>query len=91
MSERITQVVKIMPKAFRIERPGTGGDLALYVDKFRFMTLHYDYAYTSNAGQYIFLEKLAREWMREGDTLEIDGVDKTSAPLPSPPKGGEDE
>jgi hypothetical protein len=47
----VLKVMHIVPKAFRIERPGDGGDLALYIDDFRWMTVHYDYRYTDNAGQ----------------------------------------
>ena len=64
-----------MPRAFRIERPPgvPGGDLAIYVDDFCYLTLHYDYRYTSNAGQYSFAEQLVRGWVRAGDSLTIDG------------------
>ena len=65
--------VRVYTKAFKIERPGPGGDLSLYIDDFEWLTMHYDYRYTSNAGQYALMEKIARENMRPGDTLTVDG------------------
>lgn len=74
----VVKVVSIQSRKFKIARPGIGGECALWIDDFQWLTVGYDYRYTSNAGQYAFLEKIARQNMREGDTLEIDGEDKTN-------------
>jgi hypothetical protein len=66
-------IVCVFTKAFEVKRSGLGGNLSLYIDDFEWLTMHYDYRYTSNAGQYAFMEKVARENMRPGDTLTIDG------------------
>lgn len=66
-------IIEIMPRKFKIERVGICGDLALFIDDFQFMTLHYDHRYTSNASQWSLLERLARESMIPGETLEIHG------------------
>jgi hypothetical protein len=78
--DEVVKAMVCLPKAFRIERPGSGGDLALYIGDFQWMTVHYDYRYTDNAGQYSFLESVARRSMRDGDTLMIDGEDRTIDP-----------
>jgi hypothetical protein len=41
--------VRIIPRTWTIER--SGGDMLIKVDDFVYLTLHYDYSYTSNAGQ----------------------------------------
>jgi hypothetical protein len=72
------RAIEIIPRKFKIERPGPGGDLACFIDGQRLLTMHYVYPYTDNAGQYRFMENFARGNMNECDTLEIDGQDKTN-------------
>lgn len=46
------KIVEIIHPKIRVERPRPGGDLAIFFDDFEIVTIHYYYAYTSNATQY---------------------------------------
>jgi hypothetical protein len=46
------KIVEIIRPKIRVERPRLSGDLAIFFDDFEIVTIHYDYAYTSNSTQW---------------------------------------